>query len=93
MVLRWFFLWIILFFLVGCKDPVQRKCQQVCKFFISCVETKRSSPLAGPIRDKGFKNCMNGCGRFQSYILTCYDESQNSCRGMMECLKDSGLGE
>lgn len=80
-------------FVLTCKDPVQEKCSNVCNFFIECTETIRKQKIATPLKHKAIKNCMTGCGKYQTQILLCHEEAKNSCTGMIECLKDSGLAD
>jgi Cys-rich protein (TIGR04453 family) len=83
----------VLFFSHNCKDPVEEKCTQACGFFVRCTEEAQKMKIEGELLKSATIQCIDGCTRFQSQILTCYDAEPNSCNGMAECMKQSGLEE
>jgi Cys-rich protein (TIGR04453 family) len=76
-----------------CKNPVEEKCTQACSFFVKCTEEAQNMKIDGELLKSATIQCMDGCSRFQSQILTCYDIEANSCKGMAECVRQSGLDE
>ncbi|MBK8394104.1 MAG: Cys-rich protein [Leptospiraceae bacterium] len=88
-----FFFTIIFLMYSGCTDPVETKCQSACNFFIKCTEEVNNIKITGQELNTGVIQCMKGCTRFQSEILSCYTEESDSCKGMAECMIQSGLGE
>lgn len=87
-------IFIILVFLFSeCKDPTEAKCERACNFFIKCTEEVNKMKITGPELNLGVINCMKGCTRYQSEILSCYAEESDSCKGMAECMLQSGLGD
>lgn len=76
-----------------CKDPVEEKCTHACDFFVKCTEKVQNMKIEGELLKQGTIQCIDGCTRFQSQILSCYDAESNSCNGMAECMKQSGLDE
>jgi Cys-rich protein (TIGR04453 family) len=84
---------LVLFFSYNCKDPVEEKCTQACGFFVRCTEEAQKMKIEGELLKSATIQCIDGCTRFQSQILTCYNAEPNSCNGMAECMKQSGLDE
>ncbi|TGK01693.1 Cys-rich protein [Leptospira semungkisensis] len=85
-----FFFVLILFGTSSCKNPHQQKCQEICGFYVSCVEKQFPGKA-----DQGQKNffameCESGCLREQSFAMPCY-EAEKTCVGFTRCLLDSGL--
>ncbi|HMV42239.1 MAG TPA: Cys-rich protein [Leptospiraceae bacterium] len=87
------FFTIVFLFFTNCKDPVEEKCTQACGFFVSCTEKAQKMKIEGELLKQATIQCIDGCTRFQSQILSCYDAESNSCNGMAECMKQSGLDE
>lgn len=88
-----FYLLIIFFAFFKCADPVETKCKSACNFFIKCTEEVNKMKITGEELNIGTIQCMKGCTRYQSEILSCYAEESDSCQGMAECMLQSGLGE
>ncbi|MCE9501835.1 MAG: Cys-rich protein [Leptospira sp.] len=88
---------ILIFFIVPivlfCKDPVEEKCGKACNFFVKCTEETQKMKIEGELLNRALIQCNDGCARFQSQILTCYDEVPESCQGMVECMLQSGLAD
>lgn len=61
--------------------------------FIRCTEETYKVKVPAELQDKAGRQCVDGCTRLQSQILSCYDEANNSCKGMAECIKQSDLME
>lgn len=80
--------------MINCEDPIQKKCEEVCTFFVNCtLKIRKDENLSQKTLEIGKTNCLNGCGRNQTQILSCFDEAKDSCEGMKNCLMDSGLDE
>ena len=84
---------LFLFTIVNCKDPVENKCESACQFFVKCTEEINKIKISGELLNNTTIQCMDGCTRFQSEILSCYAEENDSCSGMVECMLQSGLGD
>lgn len=85
---------IFLFFLTFyCNDPIEEKCSHSCQFFVKCTEEAQKIKIEGEFLKQVSLQCIDGCTRFQSQILSCYDIESTSCSGMAECMKQSGLEE
>ncbi|TGJ99054.1 Cys-rich protein [Leptospira langatensis] len=74
----------------SCKNPYQQKCQEICGFYVSCVE--KQFPNKADLSQKNFfqMECESGCLREQSFAMPCY-EAEKTCVGFTRCLLDSGL--
>ncbi|MBI3395491.1 MAG: Cys-rich protein [Spirochaetia bacterium] len=77
----------------ACKDPVEEKCSNVCRFALNCAETTMKTKALGKVQTDFMLHCEDGCTRFQSDILPCYDEAGNSCQRIMQCLLQTGLAD
>ncbi|PJZ68215.1 Cys-rich protein [Leptospira perolatii] len=81
-----------LFVTISCKDPYQQKCQEICSFFISCVEQDFKAKRNITDSEKSLLriDCESGCLREQGFAMPCY-ESEKTCKGFSRCIMESGL--
>lgn len=81
-------------FSLQCKDPIREKCDQVCKSYMSCVDStkKPNDFLYQSIRKDVELQCQQGCTMLQGDMIRCQEESKG-CKAMAECLNDSGIFE
>jgi len=90
------FLYIILllFTLTHCKNPIEEKCNEICRFTTSCIlnsQKENALLIDKKVIDKATMQCEGTCTMFQDEFLQCKNEHPNSCEKFYSCLITSGL--
>lgn len=85
---------LVVLFSLGCKNPVEEKCADICRFTLNCA-AKNANPVL--MANKMFQDaqiqCEGTCTMFQSEFITCYEENKDSCEKFFKCAVTSGLFE
>ncbi|EQA38772.1 putative lipoprotein [Leptospira inadai serovar Lyme str. 10] len=83
---------LLLLTFFSCKNPYERKCQEICKFYLSCAEEEFRGKQVITDADRNLVtiDCESGCLREQGFAVPCY-ESEKTCKGFNRCILESGL--
>lgn len=84
---------LLLLLLLGtanCHDMIEEKCSRACKRYVGCTSENFKGNAPSSVLDSIEIQCMDVCTREQS-LLSCHDESEDSCKKYARCILHSGL--
>jgi Cys-rich protein (TIGR04453 family) len=86
------FLILVILFFLGCKNPVEEKCESICRFMQACaLEANKVVIPDSKILDKMQIQCLGSCTMFQEEFLSCQVQSEGSCEKYFNCIIGAGV--
>lgn len=87
------FLYLVLLLLIACRNPIEERCEGICKFMQKCaLEANQGTILPDPkIFEKIHIQCLGSCTMFQEEFLSCENQSEGSCEKYFNCIIGAGV--
>jgi len=85
---------VVLLFWVSCKNPIEEKCNHICKFIQQCALEKNPAIknfLEPKTLEKVQVQCLGSCTMFQEEFLFCETQSKGSCENYFQCILTLGV--
>jgi len=75
----------------ACENPVEKRCESVCDMLVRCAEETYGEKASPELAQEAALTCMSGCVENQAQIMPCFQEAEDSCEAMYQCLLKTPL--
>lgn len=77
---------LFLVFILSCKDPFLKKCDDLCNFVSECTKQNLLKEQY-KLLERAYPYCINACMMYYQEISECYrKDKNNSCKEAFDCM-------